>query len=204
VVPGPRITNARPIRVDPLEARDTTREIAKDARKTEAPVPKDVRKGDAPIETRTVVAAAPPAKPAAPAPPHAQVAIAAPAEAAVPNAPRVAPEGDLVAARYAATRDWLASAPETTHTIQIMGISNDTQLKAHLAALGKTLEGSKIYIFRTAAHGKPWITVVYGAYADRKAALQAIEKLPPTVSSTKPVLRTVNGIRAEMKQNGTS
>jgi septal ring-binding cell division protein DamX len=46
------------------------------------------------------------------------------------------------------------------------------------------------------------MTVVYGAYADRQAAQQALEKLPQSVSANRPVVRTVNGIRAELKQNG--
>jgi septal ring-binding cell division protein DamX len=46
------------------------------------------------------------------------------------------------------------------------------------------------------------MTVVYGGYADRQAALQALDKLPPSVSANRPVLRTVNGIRSELKQHG--
>ena len=44
--------------------------------------------------------------------------------------------------------------------------------------------------------------MVYGAYADRQSAVQALEKLPTVISGNRPMLRTVNGIRAEMKQHG--
>lgn len=128
------------------------------------------------------------------------------ADAATPGAAAVAPRSaeNPVAGRLAATRKWLASAPQTTHTIQLMGASSEEQLKTHLKSLAKVLEPSKIYVFRTMAQGKPSITVAYGAYADRVSALQALEKLPPAVAANRPVLRTVNGIRAEMKQHGTS
>jgi len=53
------------------------------------------------------------------------------------------------------------------------------------------------------AQGKPSITVVYGSYADRQSAVQALEKLPAAITANKPVLRTVNGIRTEMKQHKT-
>jgi septal ring-binding cell division protein DamX len=109
---------------------------------------------------------------------------------------------DSVEGRLAATREWLAAAAQTTHTIQIMGTNNEEQLRGHLKALSKFLEPGKIYAFRTLAQGKPAITVVYGAYADKQAALQALEKLPAAVGANKPVLRTVNGIRAEQKQHG--
>src|SRR5581483_5356750 len=118
VVPGPRIANARPIRVDPLEARDTTREIAREARQAEAPV-----------DTRNVIAP----EPAASAPAKsAQAAAPKTAEPAPARSDAAPADGDIVAARFAVSREWLASAPETTHTIQLMGISNDAQLKAYL------------------------------------------------------------------------
>jgi septal ring-binding cell division protein DamX len=83
-----------------------------------------------------------------------------------------------------------------------MGTNSEEQLKNHLKALAKQLEPSKIYVIRTMAQGKPSMTVLYGAYADRAAALQALEKLPAAIVANKPVLRTVNGIRAEQKQHG--
>lgn len=108
-----------------------------------------------------------------------------------------------VKGRLDVTREWLAAAPQTTHTIQLMGTNSEEQLKGQLQSLSKVLDPTKLYIFRTMAQGKPSITVVYGAYADRQHALQALEKLPASVSANRPVLRTVNGIRTEMKQHKT-
>jgi septal ring-binding cell division protein DamX len=109
--------------------------------------------------------------------------------------------GDVLGSRLSATREWLAGAPQTTHTIQLMGTNSEEHLRSQLKALSKLLEPSKIYVFRTVAQGKPALTVLYGAYADRQAALQALEKLPAPIAANKPVLRTVNGIRAEQKQH---
>lgn len=125
---------------------------------------------------------------------------------AVPPAP---PEGAdksesaSVDSRFAATREWLESAATTTHTIQLMGASSEAQLDAQLKSLARLLEPSRLYVYRTRAQGKPSITVLYGEYADRKSALQALEKLPPPLAANKPVLRTVNGIRAELRQHKT-
>ena len=119
-----------------------------------------------------------------------------------PSGAAAAANGD-VQARLDVTRGWLASSPPSVHTIQLMGTNSEEQLKGHLKSLAKVIEPSKVYIFRTKAQGKPSITVVYGAYADRRSALDALEKLPPALAANKPVLRTVNGIRAEMKQHNT-
>lgn len=111
--------------------------------------------------------------------------------------------GASVDSRFAATREWLQTAATTTHTIQLMGASSEAQLDAQLKSLARVLEPSRLYVYRTLAQGKPSITVVYGEYADRKSALQALQKLPPPLVANKPVLRTVNGIRAEMRQHKT-
>ncbi|HEX2830353.1 MAG TPA: SPOR domain-containing protein [Burkholderiales bacterium] len=158
------------------------------------------RAPEAPSNGRTTLATAtviPGVSPIAP-PPEAK----APAEPPKPK-PEATP-ADVLANRLTATREWLAGAAQTTHTIQIMGSANEEHLRNQLKALARQLDASKIYVYRTVAHGKPSMTVVYGAYADKAAAIQALEKLPPAVSVNKPVLRTVNGIRAEQKQHGTS
>jgi septal ring-binding cell division protein DamX len=132
-------------------------------------------------------------------------------EAALPPAPKPADTpapgaksapADAVESRVRLTREWLGSAAQTTHTIQLLGTPSEAQLKTHLLVLSKLLEPGKLYVFRTVAQGKPSITVVYGEYADRKAALQALDELPSPAAAYRPVLRTVNGIRAELKQHG--
>ena len=178
-----------------------------------------------PVETAAVIASAPAVPSTPPVGPAAEKTLrqvptrsAAPAAdqrlasaAAVPATTAARPEkalpdgaaGDLVQSRLAATREWLAASPQTAHTIQLLGASSDAQLKMQLKALSKLLEPGKIYVYRTIAQGKPSTTVVYGAYADRQAALQALAKLPAAITANKPVLRTVSGIRAEMKQHKT-
>jgi septal ring-binding cell division protein DamX len=120
---------------------------------------------------------------------------------ASPAAPKGA-DGDYIESRFQATREWLAGAPQTTHTIQLLGTNSEAQLRGHLQSLSKVLEPGKLYVYRTMAQGKPSISVVYGAYSGRQSALQALDDLPSAAAAYKPVLRTVNGIRAELKQHG--
>ena len=166
-----------------------------------APESEPPKRAAEPANGRTAVATATVVSGASP--------IAPPPEAKTPAEPRkakaeAAPPADMLASRLSATRAWLAGAAQTTHTIQIMGSANEEHMRTQLKALAKQLDASKIYVFRTVAQGKPSMTVVYGAYADKSAAIQALEKLPPGVAANKPVLRTVNGIRTEQKQHGTS
>lgn len=157
------------------------------------------------IESQAVIAGSPPVvrvTPIGPAPEatqRAEPARIAAAQAAPDPARTVSSD---IESRLAATREWLTGAPQTTHTIQILGAASEERLKSQLKTLSKVLEPSRLYVYRTTAQGKPAMTVVYGDYADRKTALQALEKLPPAVSANRPVVRTVSGIRAEQKQNG--
>ncbi len=169
------------------------------------------RKG---ADPRSVIAVAPPIAGAAPIGRAAEMPrkeantkgvtpSSSPSAASVGIAAPAANAGGDFENRLVATREWLAAAPQTTHTIQLMGTNSEEQLKTQLKALSKQLEPAKIFVYRTVAQGKPSMTIVYGAYADKTTAVQALGKLPAAITANRPVLRTVSGIRAEMKQHRT-
>jgi MSHA biogenesis protein MshM len=227
------VANARPIYATPPDPRDTTREIEKETRRAyREPVRQPAPAPAVPVQPRIIEGRdlVLPPKPQEQAPSERPaVATAAPAvPGASPITPPATPSGrrsagaspkaraapavgadDMrtaapdVKSRLAATRSWLVTAAPSTHTIQLMGVHNDEQLTTHLQTLSRVLEPSKIYVFRTVAQGKPSVTVIYGSYADRRAALEALHKLPPAIVANRPVVRTVKGIRAEMVQNRT-
>lgn len=205
------MANPRPISTAPPDPRDTTREIEKSARQRDVPdsrAPVERKAPDKAFETRTLVggSSGAPVRPITPASAPIVLARVEPAAPSTPAATRepAGADRDIIEGRLSATRDWLAAAPQTTHTIQIMGSNNEQQLKNQLKSLATVLDPNRIFVFRTVAQGKPATTVVYGAYADRESALRALAKLPTSISANRPVLRTVNGIRTEMKQHGKS
>ncbi|HXF65882.1 MAG TPA: SPOR domain-containing protein, partial [Burkholderiales bacterium] len=110
---------------------------------------------------------------------------------------------DLLETRLAATREWLATEPETTYSIQLLGAENPVQLKEHLNVLSKFVEINQIYVYRTVARQKPSLTVTYGSFGSRREAQDALEKLPARLKAYRPILRTVHGIRSEIRQHQT-
>jgi septal ring-binding cell division protein DamX len=54
-------------------------------------------------------------------------------------------------------------------------------------------------VYRTTAKGAPSITVVWGSFENQREANQAMAKLPPLLKSYRPLLRTVQGIKAEIR-----
>ena len=113
---------------------------------------------------------------------------------------QAATETDVVQQRLAATREWLARQPQNTISIQLMGTNDVEHLMNHLNVLSKFIEINEIFVYRTVAKQKPSITVLYGSFNDQRAAQQALANLAPFLKENRPILRTVQGIRAEIRQ----
>ncbi|MBI3938611.1 MAG: AAA family ATPase [Betaproteobacteria bacterium] len=142
-------------------------------------------------------AMATPAAPVSRVPPAAATGTADALQAA-PGAAR-----DLLEQRLKATREWLAGENHTTYSIQLFGTGKPEQLKNHLNVVGKFVEMNKVFVYRTIAKQKPSLTVLYGSFSDRRSAREALAKLPASLKAYRPILRTVQGIRAEIKQHQT-
>jgi MSHA biogenesis protein MshM len=145
--------------------------------------------------------ATPPAPAVAAAKPAATLAAAAIGVRAQEPRPAAA---DVVKERMAATREWLASEAVTTYSIQLFGTNDPGQLRTHLNDLAKSIEMNKIFVYRTLAKQKPSLTVLYGSFGDRRAAQEALDRLPESLKVNQPILRTVNGIRTEIRQHEAS
>jgi septal ring-binding cell division protein DamX len=127
-------------------------------------------------------------------------------EKAPPAAPEAAPVStrDALELRLAATREWLAGEGQGTYSIQLLGAENPEHLKHHLNVISKIVEMNQLFVYRTVAKQKPSLTVLYGSYQDRRSAQEALRTLPASLKAYRPILRTVQGIRGEIRQHQTS
>jgi MSHA biogenesis protein MshM len=106
---------------------------------------------------------------------------------------------DILTSRLAATRTWLASQTPSTVTVQLMGASSEAQLKSDLEVLSQQVELDNIFVYKTKVNGQPFLTVLYGSFADRLEAMQALKRLPLEIQKNRPQLRTVAGVQQETK-----
>ncbi len=106
-------------------------------------------------------------------------------------------QDDILTRRLNATISWLSSQAPTTVSIQLMGASSDEQLKNDLKKLSSQLELDNIYVYRTKVNNLPFLSVLYGSFADRIKASQALEKLPVEIKKNRPQLRTIAGVLKE-------
>jgi septal ring-binding cell division protein DamX len=123
---------------------------------------------------------------------------------AVANSQTPQQAGDDVELRLAATQVWLAQVGKNPYSIQLLGADNPDQLKQHLNVIRKYIEINDIFVYRTIAKQKPSLTVLYGSYNDRSAALAALAKLPASLKVYNPLLRTLQGVRTEIARHQPS
>ena len=108
---------------------------------------------------------------------------------------------DLLQARIDLTKDWLNTQSRDTVTIQLMGVADEWELKKYLNYLSQQIELDNIYVYRTKVNNQPFLTVLYGTFADRQLANEALQKLPAKLRQNRPHLRTVGGILDETNKN---
>lgn len=106
---------------------------------------------------------------------------------------------NLLEDRMAATAKWLAEAKSQTNTIQIMGAKDDKQLNQHLKFLANIIDINSLFVYRTTAKGEPSLTVVWGSFENKRDASKAMAELPSSLKAYKPLQRTVQGIKAEIR-----
>ena len=170
-----------------------------------APPPADDTKISIKTNSYEDLPAAPAAAPATPAVIAADTAAPIPAAAPAATAVKPAPATDatLLQERLAATAAWLDDAQPQTYTIQLLGANDDQQLNQHLKFLSNIIEMNRLFVYRTVAKGAPSLTVVWGSFDTQRAALQAMAQLPPFLKAYRPLLRTVQGIKAEIGDQKT-
>jgi type II secretory pathway predicted ATPase ExeA len=137
-----------------------------------------------------------------PATPVSAAATPAPVDA-TPQTPVPLPAAapaNIIETRVQATQAWLAQQSPDTVSIQLMVGDDPEQMRVQLENLTSVIELDNLYVYRTNVGGKPYISVLYGSYADRAAASKVLAELPKTLRTYHPQLRTVGGINKELKQ----
>ncbi|ACT47151.1 AAA family ATPase [Methylotenera mobilis] len=113
----------------------------------------------------------------------------------------------LVSQRLGAMSQLLQNAKPETVLLQIKSVPNaassvgqveDTQLMTELESLSRQVEVDNIYLYRMRKADGLYTVVLYGAYAERAAALAALKDLPPNIKNYRPYLRTLAGISKEL------
>ena len=93
---------------------------------------------------------------------------------------------------------WLRAQPEDADTLQRIGASDANYLKQYLKTLSKSIDTDNVFVYRTRANLKPFMTVVYRTYPSLRSARDAIDQFPSDLQRFRPYERTIRGLRAEV------
>lgn len=104
----------------------------------------------------------------------------------------------LLERRLAAMPAWLRAQPEDAYTVQLIGASDAKYLKQYLKTLSKSIDTDNVFVYRTRANLKPFMTVVYRTYPSLRSARDAIDQFPSDLQRFRPYERTIRGLRAEV------
>jgi MSHA biogenesis protein MshM len=146
--------------------------------------------------------------PAPPAVSAVQPAIASPAGvvptqvSAIVNAPARKVADASVASRLEAGRDLLASAPANRFSVQLMVTDANSReyLESWLADAGRSVEPGKLYLVPAAGADAPRVGVLFGSYADRGQASEALAALPAGLRQFRPYVRSLDAVREDARR----
>ncbi|HEC13228.1 MAG TPA: hypothetical protein ENI80_08290 [Acidiferrobacteraceae bacterium] len=103
------------------------------------------------------------------------------------------------APRPAARANWLQSQNPDHYTIQLLASRKQGAIQQYIEEHSL---GGQVGHFKSLRGGQIWFTLVYGAFATKASARQAIGSLPPSLRRTSPWVRrmgdvqTLAGVRA--------
>lgn len=156
----------------------------------------DISKLSSPVAA-PAPAARPPSRPPAAAP---ALPAARPAQETSPQAPAaLAPPPSLLRQRLEATRAWLETEDEAHFSIQLMAVHADAEAVSRLERFFRrnAPELQRLYVYPSSLAGKSGFGVLFGNFAARDEALAAMAGLPGEMKTSRPIIRTVRGVKTE-------
>ena len=126
----------------------------------------------------------------------------APVTTTAPTAPPAAPVPPVAPALAAASRDWLAAQPSSHYTLQVALADPDPRKRERqLRKFGEEVGSANLHLFPTQVGGTPRLGLLHGSYATRAEALAMREQLVQEWAY-QPQLRTIGGVREEIRRTG--
>ena len=95
---------------------------------------------------------------------------------------------------------WLLAQKRGSFTLQVLGASTKSRVTAFIDSQSSPKDFS---YFKTSRQPQSWFVVLYGEYASRKQALDAISNLPPELKSLKPWVRSLSSVQQDIRKRQT-
>ncbi len=171
--------------------------INESPKSVQAPPPSPQKKGvptPAPVEDRStmLVQKEVPAIKATGSPPS----VTEKKTAVTPMKAKPAATAPMTASSGFLREDWLLKQKPSSYTIQIVGLQDEKGIAEFIKR--HSISGHIAY-YRTQRGGKPWFSVLYGAYSTRGRAVEARNKLPESLIKSGVWLRTLSSVQKDIR-----
>ncbi|MDT8452265.1 MAG: AAA family ATPase [Gammaproteobacteria bacterium] len=116
---------------------------------------------------------------------------------------RIPETNSPLASRLRATENWLAIAPDSRYSIQLlMTRVKDVQgIEKFLSEWPEMLELDQVYIYETIIDETKNYSVLYGDFESYQVALAQLRSLPDKLKSSRPFLRRLSAVRKDLIRN---
>jgi septal ring-binding cell division protein DamX len=113
------------------------------------------------------------------------------------GAPDALPRGGMVKARFAATQEWLKTAPTGHLVIQLMTVRINElhRLEYFLLMASRIVPSEDLYVYSVQIDGAQHYRAAYGSYPGESQMRTAMRELPPALTAHHPYYLTVEGMR---------
>ena len=108
----------------------------------------------------------------------------------------------LLNQRLEETQKWLSSASNVNFTIQLilLDVGSDIEVNRYIEKASQLLNAQSLYIYQASIRGRMVYSVLYSEYTQRDRAISQLQKLSPCLRKSGPYLRTIKGIRADIRK----
>jgi septal ring-binding cell division protein DamX len=150
-----------------------------------------------PAPASTAVAAAPVSPP-----PSSGTSNVAKSPAVVPTGPVAPPGGKLTQERFAATQQWLRTAPSGHYTIQLLTVSaaEINVMERFLRQAEDLVDVSDMRVYSVKLNGRQHYSATYGLYPSLEETITAMGDLPSSFKSRGPYHRSVTLMRRQNQE----
>ncbi|MBU1365423.1 MAG: AAA family ATPase [Gammaproteobacteria bacterium] len=92
---------------------------------------------------------------------------------------------------------WIETVPSSHYFIQLLATDafHTGEIESFLARATEALEPSQIRAYRSSLSGRDRVGVIYGDFASRKEAIEAMQILPESIKAAQPFPRQVSKLR---------
>jgi len=108
----------------------------------------------------------------------------------------------LARARFAATQEWLKTAPAKTYAIELLTVRSGRSevLEDFVRQLSQLLDADSIHVYSVKIDDAQYYAVAYGNYASVADTVTAMGQLPETLKARAPYPRSFRRMRAQNQQ----